>query len=65
MILLDLPYSHQYFEFIFTQFSASPSIEYITTSPQTVRTMVVNGLSYSIMNIPTGTNIALDGKKYH
>ena len=64
MILLDLPHSRQYFESIFAQSSIKPTIEYRSTSPYLVHTMVANGLGYSIMNIPTGINQALDGTEF-
>ena len=64
MVLLDLPHSRQYFESIFNTVGFSPFISYKTISPHLVRSMVTNGLGYSIMNIPIGNNNSLDGKAF-
>lgn len=50
MILLDLPYTRDYFRSIFESAGFAPNIVYRTTSPQMVRSMVASGMGYSILN---------------
>lgn len=50
MILLDLPYTRDYFKSIFDAAGVTPNIVYRTSSPQMVRSMVANGMGYSILN---------------
>jgi len=50
MILLDLPYTRDYFQSIFESAGIVPNIVYRTASPQMVRSMVANGMGYSILN---------------
>ena len=52
MVLLDLPYTRDYFKSIFDSVGISPNIVYRTKSPQMVRSMVANGMGYSILNAP-------------
>lgn len=64
MVMLDLPHSRQYFDSVFYQAGFFPDIAYRSKSPHLVRSMVSNGLGYSIMNIPIGSNNSLDGKEF-
>jgi DNA-binding transcriptional LysR family regulator len=50
MILLDLPYTRDYFASIFEAVGIVPNIVYRTRSPQMVRSMVASGMGYSILN---------------
>ncbi len=50
MILLDLPYTRDYFHSIFKAVGVEPNIAYRTTSPSMVRSMVASGMGYSILN---------------
>jgi DNA-binding transcriptional LysR family regulator len=50
MILLDLPYTRDYFRSLFENAGFAPNIVHRTTSPQMVRSMVASGMGYSILN---------------
>lgn len=62
MIVLDLPHTREYFLSIFEQVGVSPNIVYRTSSPHMVRSLVANGLGYSLLNAPLKNDRALDGK---
>lgn len=64
LVMLDLQHSRQYFESVFNQAGFYPNIAHRSTSPHLVRSMVTNGMGYSIMNIPIGSNHSLDGKEF-
>lgn len=62
MILLDLPHSGEYFQELFRRFGLKPNILYQSPSPHMVRSMVANGLGYSIANAPWKNDRAMDGR---
>ena len=62
MILLDLPHSGEYFQELFRRFGLKPNIRYQSPSPHMVRSMVANGLGYSIANAPWMNDRAMDGR---
>lgn len=62
LILLDLPYSREYFLSIFTNVGLRPNIVERTTDITVMRAMVANGLGYGIANIRPLTSHSADGK---
>jgi DNA-binding transcriptional LysR family regulator len=62
MILLDLPHSGEYFQELFRRFGLKPNILYQSPSPHMVRSMVANGLGYSVANAPWRNDRAMDGR---
>jgi DNA-binding transcriptional LysR family regulator len=63
MVLLDLPYSTNYFLSLFDRARLSPHIVERTRDMSVLRAMVANGLGYSLVNIRTVVQVAPDGKK--
>lgn len=61
--LLDLPISQDYFGSIFTGLGLAPNLRYRTQSMETVRSLVGNGLAYSVLTLPTETQATYDGKR--
>ncbi|MBX3551119.1 MAG: LysR family transcriptional regulator [Pseudolabrys sp.] len=64
MILLDLPYTRDYFQSIFESAGIAPNIVYRTTSPQMVRSMVASGMGYSILNARPPWRHSFDDHQY-
>jgi DNA-binding transcriptional LysR family regulator len=62
MILLDLPHTSDYFQAIFRDLGIEPNIRYRTASPHMARSLVGNGLGYSLFNAPLKNDRSLDGK---
>ncbi len=62
MVLLDLPHTSEYFQAIFVRHGVTPNIIYRTSSPHMVRSLVANGLGYSLLNAPLRNDRSLDGK---
>lgn len=50
MVLLDLPYSRDYFSAIVTASGTAPDVRYRSQSYETVRSLVARGLGYSVLN---------------
>ncbi|MEU6609133.1 LysR family transcriptional regulator [Streptomyces shenzhenensis] len=50
MVLLDLPYSRDYFRALVAATGVAPDIRYRTQSYETVRSLVAQGLGYSVLN---------------
>jgi DNA-binding transcriptional LysR family regulator len=63
MVLLDLPYSADYFLFFFTAEGLRPQIAERTRDMGVMRAMVANGFGYSIANIRLGSDRAPDGRR--
>jgi DNA-binding transcriptional LysR family regulator len=61
-ILLDLPYSRDYFLAVFKEAGVVPNIGMRTTQLDVVRTMVANGLGVSLVVSRPLNEAALDGK---
>ena len=61
MVLLDLPFSSDYFLSIFTQRGLKPQIAERTRDMGLMRAMVANGFGYSIANIRLMPDVAPDG----
>lgn len=61
MVLLDLPFSTDYFLGLFTRADLRPHVLERTTDLGVMRSMVAAGLGYSIANIPIAGDLAPDG----
>lgn len=62
MILLDLPHTSDYFQAIFRDRGIEPNIRYRTASPHMARSLVGNGMGYSLFNAPLRNDRSLDGR---
>ena len=62
MVLLDLPYSADYFLSIFTRRGLKPRIAERTRDTGLMRAMVANGFGYAIANIRLVSDVASDGQ---
>lgn len=63
MVLLDLPYSADYFLSFFAEVGLRPRIAERTRDMGVMRAMVANGFGYSIANIRLGSDRAPDGRR--
>jgi len=63
MILLDLPWSRQYFFGLFQAIGVQPCIQARSTNQEVVRTMVANGFGFTIANVRPRNLTARDGRK--
>lgn len=62
MVLLDLPYSRNYFLSIFQRRGLRPQIAERTGDMAVMRSMVANGYGYALANVRPRTALAPDGK---
>lgn len=62
LILLDLPFSREYFLSLFFQEGLTPQIAARSAHPEVIRTMVANGYGYALFNARPRNQAALDGK---
>lgn len=63
MILLDLPFSRQYFFDLFGRQKMSPTIHTRSQNPEVVRALVANGFGYTIANVRPKNTQTLDGRE--
>jgi DNA-binding transcriptional LysR family regulator len=63
MVLLDLPMSREYFLALFMRERLEPTIAWSSAQPEVVRSMVANGLGYSLVNVRPKCDLALDGRR--
>lgn len=63
MILLDLPISREYFLSVFQDCGVRPNICERTSDLSVVRSLVANQYGFSLVNMPTKSNLAPDGEK--
>lgn len=61
-VLLDLPYSREYFRSLFRAEGVEPWITQRSTQPEVIRTLVGNGYGYTIVNARPRMDRALDGQ---
>ena len=64
MILLDWPFSRDYFRSLFQTIGVEPLIARRTNSFDMIRGLVANGFGYALLNAPSGNQQAPDGKPY-
>lgn len=62
-VLLDMPISRDYFASIFGALGLSPQVRYRTQSVEAVRSLVANGLGYTVLNHPSETLTTYDGRQ--
>lgn len=63
MVLLDLPYSSDYFLTLFDRIGTPPLIAERTRDMSVLRSLVANGYGYSLINTRTALEEAPDGKR--
>ena len=63
MVLLDLPYSGEYFLSFFQEANIKPNIAERTRDMSVLRSLVANGFGFSIVNIRPLNSLSPDGKK--
>lgn len=63
MVLLDMPYSNDYFISLFRKYKLSPKVTHSSRHVDVVRSMVANNLGYTILNVRPKNNYSLDGKR--
>ncbi len=63
MILLDLPYSREYFFAMFQSEEIKPNVYSRSKNQEVVRTMVANGFGFTIANVRPRNLTALDGRE--
>ena len=63
MVLLDLPMSREYFLALFIRERLEPAIAWSSEKFEVVRTMVANGMGYTLVNVRTRSDAALDGRR--
>ncbi|WP_129139597.1 LysR family transcriptional regulator [Modicisalibacter coralii] len=64
MVLLDWPMSRDYFLSLFVDAPRQPKIAHRATSIGMVRGLVANGFGFTLLNVPPGRHLALDGKAF-
>jgi DNA-binding transcriptional LysR family regulator len=65
MVLLDLPMSREYFLALFIRERLEPNIAWSSKKFEVVRTMVANGMGYTLVNVRPRADAALDGRRLH
>ena len=63
MVLLDIPWSREYFMSLFMQAGVTPNIVMRSSNLEVVRAMVANGVGFSIANVRPKANLSQDGKR--
>lgn len=63
MVLLDMPYSNDYFISLFKSKNLNPKIVKTSKNSEVIRAMVANNIGYSILNVRPKINYSLDGKR--
>lgn len=63
MVLLDIPYSGDYFLSLFEKAGIKPRVIERSGDLEVVRSLVANGFGYSIANFRPFSNVAADGRK--
>jgi DNA-binding transcriptional LysR family regulator len=63
-VLLDLPYSREYFAQLFDAVGHWPVPAFRSSQPEVVRGMVANGLGFSILNFPLKSTRTVDGAEF-
>ena len=63
MILLDMPYSNEYFLSLFRAQNLNPNVVRSSKNIDVVRSMVANNIGYTILNVRPKNTYSLDGKR--
>jgi DNA-binding transcriptional LysR family regulator len=63
MVLLDMPMSREYFLALFFKDRLEPTVAWSSAKLDVVRTMVANGLGYTLANVRPRADVALDGRR--
>jgi DNA-binding transcriptional LysR family regulator len=63
MVLLDMPMSREYFLALFIRERLEPNIVWSSAQIDVVRTLVANGLGYTLANVRPRAAVALDGRQ--
>lgn len=63
LILMDLPHTRDYFMSLFHRLHISPNVRFSSTNFEMVRTLVGNGLGYSILNLVPNSPQTYDGTR--
>lgn len=63
MVLLDLPYSAQYFLSLFEGVGLKPNVVARSKNQDIIRTMVANDYGFTILNVRPKNLVAMDGRK--
>ncbi|MGO9930390.1 MAG: LysR substrate-binding domain-containing protein [Steroidobacteraceae bacterium] len=63
MVLLDMPMSREYFLALFFRDRLEANIAWSSPRVDVVRTMVANGLGYTLANVRPRADVALDGRR--
>ncbi|MFF7710582.1 LysR substrate-binding domain-containing protein [Pseudomonas sp. NPDC007930] len=63
MVLLDMPWSSEYFLSLFHQQGITPNVVMRSAHLEVVRSMVANGVGFSIANVRPKANLSQDGKR--
>ncbi len=61
LVLLDLPHSRDYFRSLVAATGTAPDVRYRTQSYETVRSLVAQGLGYSVLNQRPATSHTYSG----
>jgi DNA-binding transcriptional LysR family regulator len=62
LVLLDLPYSREYFRGLFAAAGVTPQVAQRSSQPEVIRSLVANGFGYTIVNVLPEIGVALDGR---
>jgi len=65
MVLLDMPMSREYFLALFIRERLEPNIVWSSAKLDVVRTLVANGLGYTLANVRPRADVALDGRRVY
>jgi DNA-binding transcriptional LysR family regulator len=65
MVLLDMPMSREYFLALFIRERVEPNIVWSSAQFDAVRTLVANGLGYSLANVRPRAEVAVDGRRLY
>lgn len=65
MVLLDMPLSREYFQALFIRERLEPNIAWTSAKLDVVRTLVANGLGYTLANVRPRADVALDGRRVY
>jgi DNA-binding transcriptional LysR family regulator len=65
MVLLDLPMSRDYFQALFIRERLKPNIAWASADFEVVRSLVANGMGYTLANVRPRADVALDGRRLH